>query len=34
MMLALKNIYPEIDPHQSLDLKLQQGTPLVPGNRQ
>ncbi len=31
MMLALKNIYPEIDPHQSLDLKLQQGTPLVPG---
>ncbi|MGO4742698.1 cyclic di-GMP phosphodiesterase [Serratia quinivorans] len=31
MMLALKNIYPEIDPHQPLDLKLQQGTPLVPG---
>lgn len=31
MMLALKNIYPEIDPKQRLDLKLQQGTPLVPG---
>lgn len=31
MMLALKNIYPEIDQRQRLDLKLQQGTPLVPG---
>ncbi|ANJ99586.1 cyclic di-GMP phosphodiesterase [Serratia plymuthica] len=31
MMLALKNIYPEIDPRQTRDLKLQQGTPLVPG---
>lgn len=31
MMLALKNIYPEIDQQQRLDLKLQQGTPLVPG---
>lgn len=31
MTLALKSIYPEINQQQPLDLKLQQGTPLVPG---
>jgi EAL domain-containing protein (putative c-di-GMP-specific phosphodiesterase class I) len=30
MMLAMKNIYPEINWHQPLDMKLQQGTPMVP----
>ncbi|QJW54594.1 putative cyclic di-GMP phosphodiesterase PdeN [Serratia plymuthica] len=34
MMLALKNIYPEIDPRQTRDLKLQQGTPLCRENPQ
>ncbi|CAI0698094.1 cyclic di-GMP phosphodiesterase [Serratia entomophila] len=30
MMVSLKNLYPEIDAGQNLDLKLQQGTPMVP----
>ncbi|HEI8866403.1 cyclic di-GMP phosphodiesterase [Serratia sp. AKBS12] len=30
MMLAMKDIYPDLNWHQPLDLKLQQGTPMVP----
>lgn len=31
MNMTLKNLYPEIDGSRRLDLKLQQGTPIVPG---
>lgn len=30
MMLPMKNVYQDIDTHLPLDLKLQQGTPIVP----
>lgn len=30
MMVSLKSLSPEIDPSQNLDLKLRQGTPMVP----